>query len=152
MSRCFQRFLKFIKSGTQNLKTESLVYWIECSTIWVACQSRRFLCLFWRETRQRNLKTWNLAVSGSGKGTRRRVGWTKELQAVDDGTADESKLATGQQRGGTANRVGVEPRTGQSTPTPETVAEKRGSSHSEEDWVKRCRHSSACGIFASNPR
>ena len=26
-----------------------------CSTMWVARQSRRFLCLFWRETRQRIL-------------------------------------------------------------------------------------------------
>ena len=26
-----------------------------CSTMWVGCQSRRFICLFWRETRQRIL-------------------------------------------------------------------------------------------------
>ena len=26
-----------------------------CSTMWVGRQSRRFLCLFWRETRQRIL-------------------------------------------------------------------------------------------------
>ena len=29
--------------------------YIYCSTIWVAHQSKRFLCLFWRETRQRIL-------------------------------------------------------------------------------------------------
>ena len=34
--------------------------------------------------------------------------------------------------------------------TSETVGDKIGSS--EKDRVKRCRHSSACGIFASNPR
>ena len=36
-----------------------LVNWrcqvLQCSTIWVARQSRWFLCLFWRETRQRIL-------------------------------------------------------------------------------------------------
>ena len=28
---------------------------VHCSTIWMGCQSRWFLCLFWRETRQRIL-------------------------------------------------------------------------------------------------
>ena len=52
-----------------------------CSTMWVGCQSRRFNCLFWRETRQRILGQKNLAVSGSGKGTRTRV---------DDATQESS--------------------------------------------------------------
>ena len=33
--------------------------------------------------------TWNLAVSGSGKGTRMRVGWTKQQRAVDGGPGRE---------------------------------------------------------------
>ena len=84
--------------------------------------SRRFLCLFWRETRQRIFWTWNLAVSGSGKGTRKRVGWTKELAGVSDGTAERR-----------VNRE-LAWNHGQMRSTPETVAEKIGSS--EEDWVK----------------
>ena len=39
-----------LKKGTWRAKFKS---W--CSTMWVGCQSRRFICLFWRETRQRIL-------------------------------------------------------------------------------------------------
>ena len=38
---------------TSNLTQSSIIR--DCSTMWVGCQSRRFLCLFWRETRQRIL-------------------------------------------------------------------------------------------------
>ena len=57
--------------------------------MWLGCQNRRFNCLFWRETRQRILGQKNLAVSGSGKGTRTRV---------DDAT-EERELVVGQERG-----------------------------------------------------
>ena len=66
--------------------------------------------------------TWNLAVSGSGKGTRIRVGWTKEL-------AGSWRLDSKQSCRGTTDR-------GSQHRTPETVAEKRGSSHGEEDRLK----------------
>ena len=83
--------------------------------------SRRFLCLFWRETRQRvfglEISAWPEEVTGREK----RVGWREELTRVGDGD-------------------------GQMRSTPDTVAEKIGSS--EEDRVKRCRHSSCFVEFS----
>ena len=75
--------------------------------------------------------TWNLAVSGSGKGTRMRVGWTKELAGSWRWDPDESSwwLDSKESWRGTTER-------GSQHRTPETVAEKRGSSHSEEDRLK----------------
>ena len=70
--------------------------------------------------------TWNLGVAGRGNGTR-----------------EESWLEKG------ADRVGVEPRTGAVDTrhrSGETVAENIGSS--EEDRVKRCRHSSCFVEFS----
>ena len=67
--------------------------------------------------------TWNLAVSGSGKGTRKES-W------VEKGA--ERQLATGQQRGESAEELAWNH--GQMRSTPETVAEKIGSS--EEEWVR----------------
>ena len=83
--------------------------------------------------------TWNLAVSGSGKGTRKRVGWTKELR----GSWRRASREASQQR------VGVELR---------TYAVDSGDSR-RQDRVQRRRLSQKmspfqllCGIFASNPR
>ena len=63
--------------------------------------NRRFLCLFWRETRQRGfgleISAWPEEVTGRQK----RV-LEKEARAVGDGTA-ERRVSKG---------VGVEPRTG----------------------------------------
>ena len=70
--------------------------------------------------------TWNLAVSGSGKGTQKSVGWTKELAGVGDGTAERR----------VSRRVGVELR---------TDAVDSGDS-SREDRVKRRRLSQDVGI------
>ena len=90
--------------------------------------------------------TWNLAVSGSGKGRRKRVGWTKELAGVDDGTRTR---AVGDW---TENRVGVEPWIG-------AVNTDSGDSSREKRVQPRWRRSTqdvciqvACGIFASNSR
>ena len=86
--------------------------------------SRRFLCLFWRETRQR---VFGLKISASPEevtGREKRVGWTKEL----------TELATGH---------------GQMRSTPDTVADEIGSS--EEDRVKMSAYQLLCGIFVSNP-
>ena len=85
--------------------------------------------------------TWNLAVSGSGKGTRKRVGWKKVLAGswrLDSREASQQRSWRGTTDRGSQHR------------TPEKVAEKRGSSHSEEDWVKRCRHSSCFVEFSSH--
>ena len=89
--------------------------------MWLGCQSRRFNCLFWRETRQRILGQKNLAVSGSGKGTRTRV---------DDATQErswwlesrEKAVETGQERGEQRGWRGSTE--GQST--PDTGTERRG--------------------------
>ena len=67
-------------------------------------------------TRQRIFGPWNLAVSGSGKGTKElRGSWRRDSREVR--SAEELAWNHGQMRS-----------------TPETVAEKIGSS--EEDWVK----------------
>ena len=117
-----------------------------CSTIWVARQSRRFLCLFWRETRQRILGPEISPYPEVVRGREWELAGQRSWQAVDDGTRTRAVGDwTAESWRGTTDR-------GSQHRTPETVAEKRGSSHSEEDWVKRCRHSNACGIFASNPR
>ena len=87
--------------------------------------SRRFFCLFWRETRQ---KVFGLEISACLEVvTERRKEswcWEKELTAVGDGD-------------------------GQMRSTPDTVAEKIGSS--EEDRDKMSAFQLLCGIFASNP-
>ena len=86
--------------------------------------------------------TWNLAVSGSGKGTQKRVGWTKEL--AGSWWRDSREASQQKSWRGTTDR-------GSQHPTPETVAEKRGSSHDEEDRLKIPAFQLLCGIFASNP-
>ena len=103
-----------------------------CSTMWVGCQSRRFLCLFWRETRQRILgpeispypevvrgREWELAglrswVQLTGNPDEGSWRWTAERRAAESwrGTTDR----------------------GSQHWTPETVGDKIGSS--EEDWLK----------------
>ena len=91
---------------------------LACSTMWLGCQSRRFNCLFWRETRQRILgheislypevvrgREWELTTrprEGSCGWTRERVGGRRAKRTV----------AAGQQRGKQQKAVGVEERTG----------------------------------------
>ena len=73
--------------------------------------SRRFLCLFWRETRQRvfgpEISPYPEVVTGREK----RVGWEKELAAVGDGTRTRA-VDSGH-------------------PSREASQHERGSSHSE---------------------
>ena len=78
--------------------------------------------------------TWNLAVSGSGKGTRERS-WRR-----DSRDASQQKSWRGTTDRGSQQR------------TPKTVAGKRESSHGEEDWLEMPAFQLLCGIFASNPR
>ena len=72
--------------------------WSRCSTMWFGCQSRRFNCLFWRETRQRILgyeispypevvrgREWELTTRP------RRESWWLESR--------EKAVAAGQERG-----------------------------------------------------
>ena len=79
-----------------------------CGTMWVGRQSRRFLCLFWCETKgfldmkSRRIRKWEGDANESWLEKELRGSWRLDGRA------------TGQQRvgGGTAKRVGVEPRTG----------------------------------------
>ena len=105
-----------ISIGRSN--TVALYGWPE-QTIPLSVSTRNQTKDFW---------TWNLAVSGSGKETRKES-W------LDKGAGRQ--LATGQQRGESAEELAWNH--GQMRSTPETVTEKIGSS--EEDRVKRCRHS-----------
>ena len=77
-----------------------LILLLICSTMWVGCQSRRFICLFWRETRQRILgpEISPYPEVGRGReregwrGTRKRSSWrwTAERRAAESwrGTTD----------------------------------------------------------------
>ena len=110
--------------------TVTLYGWPAKQTIPLSVLARNQTKDFW---------TWNLAVSGSGKGTRKES-W------LDKGA--ERQLATGQQRGESAEELAWNHGQGQSTPDTGAVrpAEKIGSS--EEDRVKRCRHSSCFVEFS----
>ena len=74
-----------------------------CSTMWLGCQSRRFNCLFWRETRQRILRHEISPYLEVGRG-RERDSWRgTRTRAVDDATQQRGSWrldgrATGQQR------------------------------------------------------
>ena len=99
--------------------------------MWLGCQSRRFNCLFWRETRQRILGQKNLAVSGSGKGTRTRVDDATQREGVG-GWTGEKGVAAGDHGGQwrldkrEANReVGVDPRRGSQHQTPSREARRQ---------------------------
>ena len=74
---------------------------LSCSTMWVGCQSRWFLCLFWRETRQRilgpEISPYPEVVRGREWELTTRLG--------------RGQLAAGQQKS-EQQRVGVEERTG----------------------------------------
>ena len=91
--------------------------------MWVGCQSRRFICLFWRETRQRILGPEISLYPEVGRGREGELTgdpnesswrWTAERRAAESwrGTTDR----------GSQHR------------TPETVGDKIGSS--EEDRLK----------------
>ena len=129
-----------------------------CSTIWMGCQSRWFLCLFWRETRQMILgheispypevvrgREWKLTSQPSrgqlALDSRRELTTHTQQRAVGAGQqagVDE----TTQQRavgGWTAERRAAESWRGTTDRgsqhrTPETVGDKIGSS--EEDRLK----------------
>ena len=59
---------------------------VPCSTMWLGCQSRRFNCLFWRETRQRILGHEISPYPEVGRG-RERGSWRgTRTSGVDDVT------------------------------------------------------------------
>ena len=104
--------------------------------MWMGRQSRRFLCLFWRETRQR--------ILGHEISPYPEVGRGHEWELAGKGA--ERQLATGRQGDWTAERVGVEPRTGAvNTGLRRPVADKMGSSEEDES---RWRHSSCFVEFS----
>ena len=77
-----------------------LVIYARCVTLyrWPTKQTIPLSVLARNQTK--GFWTWNLAVSGSGKGTRKRVGWRKELTGSWRGTTDRgSRLRTPEQRG-----------------------------------------------------
>ena len=75
--------------------------WYLCSTMWMGCQSRRLICLFWRETRQR--------IFGPEISPYPEVGRGREREELTGDPAESSWRWTAERR---AERVGVEPRTG----------------------------------------
>ena len=91
--------------------------------MWVGCQSRRFICLFWRETRQRILGPEILLYPEVGRGRERELatGPGREQLALD------SREASKESWRGTTDR-------GSQHRTPETVGDKIG--FSEEDRLK----------------
>ena len=93
----------------------------------MARQSRRFLCLFWRETKQRILGPEISPYLEVVRGRERELAGKRSWQAVGDWTAE---------RRVSREELAWNHGQGQSTPFPETVAEKRGSSHGEEDRLK----------------
>ena len=94
-----------------------------CSTMWVGCQSRRFLCLFWRETRQRILGPEISPYPEVGRGRE----WELAGQRSGGQLALDSREATKQSWRGTTDR-------GSQHRTPETSGDKIGSS--KEDRLK----------------
>ena len=98
-----------------------------CSTMWVGCQSRWFLCLFWRETRQRILGPEISLYPEVVRGCE----WELTTRP------SRGQLAAGQQRS-EQQGVGVEERTG-AVNTGHRSREARqhgiGSSESESRWV-----------------
>ena len=83
--------------------------------------SRRFLCLFWRETRQR---VFGLEISACPEvvtGRKKRVGWEKELTAVGEGIRTDA------------------------------VDSGHSSRENRVQRIKMTAFQLLCGIFASNP-
>ena len=108
-----------------------------CSTIWMGCQSRWFLCLFWRETRQRILGHEISPYPEVGRGRERELVTGRQL-ALDSRWELTTRPSRGQ-GGWTAERQAAESWRGSTDRgsqhrTPETVGDKIGSS--EEDRLK----------------
>ena len=102
--------------------------------MWVGRQSRRFLCLFWRETRQRIL---GHEISPYPEVVRGRE-W-----GVDGGPGRE-QLALDSREASRESWRGITDRSSQHW-TPETVGDKMGSSEEDES---RWRHSSCFVEFS----
>ena len=66
-----------------------------CRTMWVGCQSRRFICLFWRETRQRILGPEISPYPEVGRGRERELTTRpgREQLALDSREASRIELA-----------------------------------------------------------
>ena len=102
--------------------TVTLYRWPAKQTIPLSVLARNQTKGFW---------TWNLAVSGSGKGTRKRVGWRKELTGSWCGTTDRGSWHRTPERWDSSREDRVQPR-------------RSSQEMSAFRWL--------CGIFASNPR
>ena len=118
--------------------------WSPCSTMWVGRQSRRFLCLFWRETRQRILGHEISPYPEVVRGREWELAGLRSWEAVDGGPGRE-QLAAGQQRELAWNH-------GQGQSTPDSGDSRR---QDRVQWRRSTQDvciRGACGIFASNPR
>ena len=111
-----------------------------CSTMWVGCQSRRFNCLFLRETRQRILEheispypevvrggEWELTTRPR---ERKLVVGQEQRQLVVG--QEQRQLVVGQEQ----KAVGVDPRRGSQHQTPSREA--RGQDRVQWRRVSRC--------------
>ena len=111
-----------IHSFAHSKTTSNIV--TKCSTIWVGCQSRWFLCLFWSETRQRILGPEISPYPEVGRGRERELTTRPSREAVGGWTAERRAAESWR---GTTDK-------GSQHRTPETVGDKIGSS--EEDRLK----------------
>ena len=92
--------------------------------------NRQFLCLFWRETRQRIFGPEISPYPEVVRGREWELAGQRSWEAVDDGTRTR---AVGEGRAESWRGTTDE---GSQHRIPESVAEKRGSSHGEEDRLK----------------
>ena len=96
----------YLKESYDNIELllEAIKY--SCSTMWLGCQSRRFNCLFWRETRQRILgpeispypEVVRGRERGSWRGTRGRAGRLDSRELVWIHGQGQSTLDSGDSR------------------------------------------------------
>ena len=118
--------------GPCNIFNKILMLPYMCSTMGVGCQSRRFNCLFWRETRQRilgpEISPYPEVVRGRERElmrrTRERQGQREEeLVAGEQRGKQQKELVVGGRRPREA--VGVDPRRGSQHQTPSREARRQ---------------------------
>ena len=119
--------------------------------MWVGCQSRQFLCLFWRETRQRILGPEISPYLKVGRGRERELTTRPGREAVGAGQQRGSWRGTrtravgvGQQRG-EQRELAWNHRQGQSTPDS---GDSRREDRVQRQWVKMSLHSSSFVEFS----
>ena len=105
----------------------------KCSTMWVGCQSRWFLCLFWRETRQRILGHEISPYPEVGRGREWEL-TTRPSRGQLAAGEQRGQLAAGQQRG-EQERLAWNTDRGSQHQTPEQRGEAAWD-RVQREWVK----------------